>query len=321
MRRIASAAALLAAALLSVLVSASAGATEVQPGEFTCPVCATKFTGNVLVKTDKEGGIDSDFCEWPKGTPALPYEVQVCPTCFYAARNQAFEGALLDATQATLKAALGKWKEGHAEAAKVEDLAPGQRWELAAVCLAARKAPMLIVGNLYLRSAWATRQCAGASFKLGGLGHPLSAFETLDEMEVSVKEEKDAAKQAEGLFKLAFGAHRAGDVKRRDATVRQIERLTLDETQAAKLAALKKAFDVEKAYQERTVACFREALEKEETPPEERHVYLFLAADMTRRLGDDAAAVKGYREVKASGKIRRDISALCDFFINYLTAE
>lgn len=322
MHRIVSAAlALLAAGIFSALIPAAADATEIEAREFTCAVCATKFTGNALVKTDQEGGIDSDFCQWPKGTSAFPYEVQVCPSCFYAARNEAFAGELLDATKTALRAATDKWKEGHAEVAKAEDLAPGQRWELAAVCLAARKAPTLMVGNLWLRAAWATRQCAGAGLKIPGLGHPLSAFETLDEMEAALKEEKDAAKQTEELFKVAFGAHRAGDVKRRDATLRQIERLTLNEPQAARLAALKKAFEAEKAYQERAVACFREALARNETTPEERHVYLFLAADTTRRLGDDAGALKGYGEVKASGKIRRDIAGLCEFLSNYLTVE
>jgi hypothetical protein len=295
-------------------------ATEIAPKEFTCPVDETKFTGNALVSTDKLGGMDSDFCAWPKGTPALAYEVQVCPGCFYAARNEYFTQNIAEETRANLKTALDKWRKDHPGVTKVEELEPGRRWELAAVCAIVRQAPAPTVGNLWLRAAYATRQAAGADVRLG-FSDPMSSFEILDSLEEGLKKEKDPKKLSDGLIQLAFGCHRAGDVKRRDATVKKLEAMKLDEAQAARLAALRKAFDAEKLYQERTVACFREALSKELVKPEEAHIYLFIVADTTRRLGKEADAVKLYREVKAAGKIRRDVASLCDFLINWLAPE
>ena len=111
-----------------------------------------------------------------------------------------------------------------------------------------------------------------------------------------------------------------GDVPQRDAAVAQLEKMKLDEKQSARLASLKKEFAEEASYQEKAVACLNEAVDKELAPAEERDVYLFLIADMTRRLGKATESIALYKKVSAAGKVRKDIRELSEYFINRLGA-
>jgi len=295
-------------------------ATTVSPKEFTCPLDGTKFTGRVLVSTDKLGGMDSDFCSWPKGTPGLPYEVQVCPKCFYASRNEFFNDALPEAVKKSLETVLKKWRQDHAEAKTADELSGGQRWELAAVSGIVKNDHPPLMGNLWLRAAWAARQAVMSDLHLA-LGDPMSSFEQLDAMEADLKEEKDPQKIIEETFRLVLGSQRAGDVKRRDAHLKKLEEMKLSQDETSRLAALKKAFAAEALYQERAIASFNVALEKGLANPEERHVYLYLVADMTRRLGKNAEAVTLYKKVIGSEQVRPDIRKMCEFLINWLQGD
>ena len=295
-------------------------ATKVEVREFTCPVDGTEFKARALLETDKLGGVDSDFCAWPGKTSGMAYEVQVCPKCFYGTRNAYFNERLSGGMKKNLKTSLEKWRADHPEVTKVEELTPGRRWELTAVCGIVKHNHSPLMGNLWLRAAWATRHHVCRTLRMN-LGDPMSTFEILDGMEADLKAEKNKKKATELTFRFVMVCHRAGDSKRRDVFVKNLEGKKLKEKDAARLAALKEAFAREGLYQQRALDAFNKALDEEKIKPAERYIYLFMVADTTRRLGRDEEAVTLYGKVKDAGKIRADVRKMCDFMINWLSPE
>jgi len=317
MRRLIACATVVATATLLAL---GARAAELAAKLFTCPLDGTKLEGKTVVSTNSNGGVDSDFCQWPTGGMSLTWEVQVCPKDFYSARTDTFESPLPDATKKDLQAALAKWRGDHPDVKSIDDVTPGRRWELTAICGIVKKHPVGVVGNYWLRAAWAARQWGLADCKYT-FADPMSAFEMLDEADRTVKAAKSETKKANELLQFAMGCQRVGDVLPRDVAVAQLEKMKLDEKQSARLASLKKEFVEEASCQEKAIAGFTEAVEKELAPAEERDVYLFLIADMTRRLGKSTESVALYKKVLAAGKIRKDIRELSTYFINRLGSE
>ena len=304
----------------SVVCMPGHAATKVELREFTCPVDGTTFKARALVETDAFGGTDSDFCPWPKGSSGLPYRVQVCPKCFYGTRNDYFNQPLPGNIKEKLKTALEKWRTDHPEVTKVEDLTPGQRWELTAICGMVKHNHPPVMGELWQRAAWASRHHALRGTHLG-FGDPMSAFEMIDGMAIDLKAEKNKNKVIDQTFQIILACHRAGDPKRRDGFIKSLEGKTLKKASAERLVRLKQAFAAEALYLQRHIAAWNEALEKELVKPENRHVLLYVTADSTRRLGRDEEAVKLYTKVKESGKIRPDVRKMCDFMINWLSPE
>ena len=310
-------------ACVVVLLAAGASAafaTKTTTREFTCPVDGEKFTGRTLVSTNSFGGVDSDMCSWARGESPLPYGVQVCPTCFYARLSGDFDKALAPTSIVKLKKSLAKWREKHPRVKTVKDLASAQRWELAAICAVVRHNHSPIVGRLWLRAAWAKRHEGLATLNMA-LGDPMSSFEDLDGMVIDLKEQKDRKKLITGKFTLAMLAQRVGEVKRRDACIKQLEKEKLGEVQAARLAALKTAVAEEARYQTLAVDAFKKALADETAKGEDVYVLLYLAADTSRRLGKNAEAVKLYKQVLTAGKVRADVRRMSEFMINWLTPD
>jgi len=306
-------------AAVAVVVSAAL-ATTFDDKPFTCPLDGHAFTGRVVVSTNTFGGIDSDFCPWARGASPLTFGVQVCPECFYARRTDSFETALAGDAKPRLKAALANWRGKHPAVKAVGDLAAAQRWELAAVCAVVRHNRPARVGNLWLRAAWAKRHEGLATLNLA-LGDPMSSFEELDGLAMGIAEIKDAKERVAATFKVAMLSQRVGEAKRRDDYVKQLGTLKLDKTQTARLDALKVAFAEERRYQVLAAAAFRRAVDEETVKPEETPIYRFLIADLTRRQGKNAEALKLYEKVKTSGKVRPDIRRMCDFMINWLKGD
>lgn len=210
----------------SVVCMPGHAATKVELREFTCPVDGTTFKARALVETDAFGGTDSDFCPWPKGSSGLPYRVQVCPKCFYGTRNDYFNQPLPVDIKEKLKTALEKWRTDHPEVKKVEDLTPGQRWELTAICGMVKHNHPPVMGELWQRAAWASRHHALRGTHLG-FGDPMSAFEMIDGMALDLKAEKNENKAIDQTFQIIQACHRAGDPKRRDGFVKSLEGKTL----------------------------------------------------------------------------------------------
>ena len=303
---------------VAVVVVPMALATKTAPKDFTCPLDKEAFTGRVLVSTNTFGGVDSDFCPWARGESSLTCGVQVCPKCFYARKSEDFDKAVGTLSEPKLKAAVANWRKKHPKVKTVDDLTPAQRWELAAVCAVVRHNHAPIVGNLWLRAAWAERHRGLASLNMA-LGDPMSSFEELDGLVMDLDEIKDAKKRVDATFKTAMLAQRVGELKRRDAFFKQLDKMKLDRVQSDRLKALKAVVAAEARYQKLALTAFKRAIDEETVKAAETHVYLFLIADTTRRLGRNAEAVKLYQQAQKAGKVRPDIRRMCAFMVNWLT--
>ena len=120
---------------------------------------------------------------------------------------------------------------------------------------------------------------------------------------------------------MLMGAHRAGDVARRDKCVAELGKEKLDEAAAARLEALKKSFAAEAAYQKLALDAYGKALAAEAGTPKDRVVYQFLVADINRRLGRKDEALKEFRKLLTMGEVRPDIKDLAGFMIDWLSGE
>ena len=307
-------------AVVVVMCLGTSWATKVERREFTSPMDGTEFEGLALVSTDKFGGVDSDFCTWPKGSSGLPYEVQVCPNTFYAARNKMFNRRMAEATKEKMKSALDRWRKKHPEVRTVKDLTPGQRWELVAMCDMVRGNRPHVIGKWWIRAAWATRHAALKKLKTK-FGDPMSAFEMVEEMIGELAEEKNEAKLVEKTFQVIMGLQRSGDAKRRDKFVAKLAKKKLDDDQKKKLESLKKNFAAEAVYLQHAIDSFNKALEDETVKDEQRGQYTYRIADMTRRLGKKKEAIELYRKTLKAGKLRKDIRVMAEHIINWLTLE
>ena len=70
-------------------------------------------------------------------------------------------------------------------------------------------------------------------------------------MELDLKDEKNKTKQVDLTLELIAGRHRAGELKRRDETLKTLNGKTLTKKQSAQLEGLKTGFAAEALYQQR----------------------------------------------------------------------
>jgi tetratricopeptide (TPR) repeat protein len=308
----------MAAALVMTLATPTR-ATMTEEQAFTCPLDGTAFTGRVLSSSNRGGGVDSDFCVWSIGESPLQYEVQVCPKCFYARRNEDFNKPLPMATKQRLVKALTHWRKTHPEVKDIDGVRPAQRWELAAVCVMVRHNQPEIVGDLWLRASWARRHTGLAGLNMR-IATPMDGFEQLDGLLYDLRKAKGEA-FVETLFRVVMLAQRVGQVKRRDAALGMLEKANLDAKQAEHLAQLRQAFADEAMYQERAIAAFSRAIEQEIANAERTAFYLYLIGDMNRRLGRNDEALKYYKQAASAPEVRDDVRDMCAFMVRWLTAE
>ena len=123
--------------------------TSLAQREFTCPVCALRFTSQTIVHTNSFGGKRTDFHERAAGTQPLPYYVHTCTRCGYTGSERAF-GEAADVSP-LLKDHI--WDE-LAPRLTGEAMPGSEKYEFAGKVAIWQGAEPRRVADLLLRAAW-----------------------------------------------------------------------------------------------------------------------------------------------------------------------
>lgn len=144
---------------------------------YTCAFCGTKFPSLVvksknvrLVKTD------SDFCPYYRTENPLFYEVVVCPKCGYAF-NQEMPKKLSDRERATLAQQLPEIRRPLKFDGRRNLSLAVEAFCAAIACLEAIGGKRLLLGKLYLKTAWLYRASGNEAEERGYLEKALWYFD------------------------------------------------------------------------------------------------------------------------------------------------
>lgn len=300
---------LLAAALLL------GGSDERKTVEVVCPVDGHKFQA-LEVRSNRWGGVDSDFCPHALKTTPLELYAWVCPGCRFAGLKADFEAAVSEEHRKALLDGLKPMAE-IAKGARQERIPGHVKYDLMAQAAKLRGAPAAHVGRAYLNASWSARQ-QGAVF-LDGFDEWEALYKTyqLDQEPIKIgmaknrtdfdldivrKVEKDvqAKRYPKGVQRI-LAPYLAAYLHRKHGENSEAERW-LAEVDAFKgensvvddaAARMRSSIALERAFQRKAL----EAYEPLATAPD----VAYLMGELNRRLGERKAAAEWYQKALAAG--------------------
>lgn len=322
---------LLVALLLSALASAApAGATTYDVVRVACPVCGATTEVHLLASYNSFNGRDTDMLIHSRGHSPVDLAPVTCTTCLYSGAGRAFARAVGPAVKTailgaeSLRLPEGESRQGY--------LPPSTRWDLVAQCRELSGDPPEDVGHAYQSAAWAVRLHAG--FLPDSYGDGIGS--TCERM---LKDSPPAATTSENpmltdlrvaawLLDRASGGTAAecraaalraiGILRLRGENQVLLDRLPAllvalgeppDSAYAAKLTG---SIELERRYQRRSLTHTEAALAASSAPGKEqsRAVFLYLAAELARRLGER----ERYLALRAEGMKGPDAGMLAPWF-------
>ncbi|MFZ5596526.1 MAG: DUF2225 domain-containing protein [Bacillota bacterium] len=125
--------------------------------EFTCPMCANKFSTlkprQKYVVVEKT---DDDFCSYYKTVNPLFYEINVCPVCCYAFNNSSYGPIRAEIKDGMAKLLLKISKPvNYCNTRSLQDAL--DTFMMAVECQRLRGADDAVIGRLYLKTGWMFR--------------------------------------------------------------------------------------------------------------------------------------------------------------------
>ncbi|MGQ9512725.1 DUF2225 domain-containing protein [Thermodesulfitimonas sp.] len=126
------------------------------PKQHICPACEAQFTSlSVKSKYVRLTRTDSDFCPYYETINPMFYEVLVCPHCGYAFTEEM--PRLTDREKANLATLLPKIRSSLSFSGERNFDVAVESFRLAIQCLEAVGGKKLLLGKLYLKTAWLYR--------------------------------------------------------------------------------------------------------------------------------------------------------------------
>lgn len=235
-----------------------------------------------MVAVNSMGGFDSDGCSYSSGIQPRTLAVATSPTTLYSARVEEWGQGVTEANQRDLLRLLVTLG---AEVDSVSQLAPHERYELAAAVAKASGRDHFSVGDLYLHGAWTVRDTVvGFLPAVQGAG---DAWEKLADLLTRSRELTEARGKTIALFDMARLAHRGGFLHERDGLLSQLDQIEDAGLGApAKRTEFRRRVAVEDQLLRKARAIYLEGVAEGDRGPEDRAYYRFVAADLARRVGD-----------------------------------
>lgn len=141
--------------LLTLIGTGHAIATKLRQIEFTCAICETQFMASVVLATNSNGGIDSDFLARSEGEQAEPYYISSCPHCRFTAYQADFQGVTDE--ELVVIAQTQSEMENLPFDIPSDDVPGSVKYSIAAKLYAALGRDPRTVGDCLLRAAWCRR--------------------------------------------------------------------------------------------------------------------------------------------------------------------
>jgi tetratricopeptide (TPR) repeat protein len=296
--------------LLSVL-SASLS-PSISPGaEFkaiqaVCPVSGHDFFGLNILAVNTLKHRDGDFLLRAEGGNQYATWIWSCPYCFFSARPEVFSGDVaVDFDPSSIEKA--RLSDATREGERVQLRIPSDiKFRNAASYYYAIGKPPYFLGVLYLHGSWAVRMekvsippgYIGAWWKsyMKASGEDDRASEeqlllaVSEDLEANLKAQEGTEEELKLSFLLASTLRQAGEHHKATPILREVlessdsRDLSDSATRELELAAAEAAFQTE------ALRYFKEALQFEETLPEDRLQSIYLVGELSRRLGDYESA-------------------------------
>jgi uncharacterized protein (DUF2225 family) len=144
-----------------LLVAALLLGDERKAVDVVCPVDGHKFQA-AEVRSNRWGGVDTDFCPHAIKTTPLELYVWVCPGCRFAGRKADFEAAVAEEDKKALLEGLKPLAE-IPKGARQDKISGWVKYDLMAQAVRLRKGSAAEIGRAYLNASWSARQ-QGAAF-------------------------------------------------------------------------------------------------------------------------------------------------------------
>ncbi|MBN2496367.1 MAG: DUF2225 domain-containing protein [Deltaproteobacteria bacterium] len=304
---------------LLVMQSSPVLATTMHKEEVSCPICGQKLTVRRIMSTNNFGGQDRDFCEHARGAQPLLVGPTTCARCLFTGYPDDFDkkpGPELEALRKQLLEQKPLKARGPLELNWVRrDL--HIQYLMLSDALDER-----LLADMYLRIAWAVRlemnpltpyfhrlteEQHGRVEKLlpkeqnarradkarGDLLAARFLIAKIDELE---REEKEAA-----LIAAAYMLRNRGEHGLLSEILPKLKEVLPEGEAGSLIEKTKASIELEQAYQRKALAAIDEHLKLKSLPdegfPDSMKVYVYLAGELARRVGDLDRARSAYRRV------------------------
>lgn len=289
-----------------------------------CPVDGTKFTAYRVVRSNRLGGQDFDWCYHALKTTPLEHWIWVCPSCAFAGQEKDFEAKLGEEEKKALVAGLKPAAAIRKGAPQTE--IPGHvKFDLLAQVSRLRKAPPEQVGLALLHASWSCRQQGAISFSefdewdalLKSYGLDKNAFElgidkatklavnrTVYELDIVKRVEKDiegkkyerGANRTLARYLAAYLHRRHGENVDALRCLGEVDRVKGENSVVDDAAArMRASIDLERVYQKKAIDAYVEAIDGKKLSRRLAAETAYLLGELFRRLGERDSARSWYQ--------------------------
>ena len=302
---------------LATFAATPAVASVITTVAVTCPVCRSPVQALVVVTTDSRGGVDRDLFARSAGDQHVFFRISTCTTCYYSGYFSDFDAALALPRDFVQKVRVTpKLAPAHAIArdAPQREIDPDDRYALAIRCYEWRGRSLEALAWLHLRRAWLVRENNSVVPRDRRLARVFAFARRWTQPAGDESNQADrelrlvtelAARLAEGAFNryqrpfvemaMAVLLRRHGEHDHAEPLLRKLRKNPLL-TEPLRRAAdrLHASLDRERAFQARAAAYFIQAWKTKQIPAANAPVAAYLIAELHRRLGEDAEALRWY---------------------------
>lgn len=300
-----------------LLLLALAAADERKLVRVKCPVDGARFSAYDVVRTNKWGGIDRDWCAHAFKTRPIDHHVWVCPKCAFAGTKKEFESEteIPEDARARLRKEL-KPAVPIPKGAKQKEIAGHVKFDLLAQVHALRGDGDLKIGMAYLRASWAVRQSGASDLpdfdewtrlkeRYGltktpmqiGLGKNRSPYDLEKARKLAgdmADKYKSGTSRVLALYLAAYLNRKHGENREALGWLEKLKELKGQNSfvdNAAKRMA--ESIELERRYQEKAAAFFERALDGE-LEKKARGELLYMMGELHRRLDRADTALAWY---------------------------
>jgi hypothetical protein len=283
--------------------------------DVVCPVDGHKFQA-AEVRSNRWGGVDTDWCPHAIKTTPLELYVWVCPGCRFAGRKSDFEAPVSEEHRKALLAGLKPLAE-FPKTARQEKVPGHVKYDLMAQAARIRGLSAAEIGRAYLNASWSARQ-QGAVYldgfdewdalvrtyqldqepmKLG-----LSKNRTEFDLDVARKIEKDilAKRYPRGAQRLlapylaAYVFRKHGENAEAERWLKEVDALQGENSVVDEAAArMRASIALERDFQRKAMAVYEPLAASPDVA--------YLMGELHRRSGDRKAAVEWYQKALGAG--------------------
>jgi len=298
--------------------------------ELTCPICRQVFTTVACVQSNKRCGVDRDLFARALGPQPEFYRISTCPRCGYSGYTSDFDPGVEpppDVREKILRELPSRLPEGFTPASDPRELDAADRYALAVTCYRWQQKSDEARAWLHLRASWVAREKGSTLPPEPRLQRVMAYIERYRPAAAAAENQADvemqtATRVAEALATGQFNRYQQPYVElalalmlRRHGENRHaapmLDRLAgcqrFSESLREGIERMRASIPREREHQLESAGCFERALLAEQIRPPNRGPACYLLAELYRRLGRDADAIRWYDKALSDPALPTDL--------------